>query len=230
MIEDANGGTDTVQSYVDFSLGNNVEHLTLLGSAALNGTGNGLANTLTGNEGHNVLDGGAGVDTLRGGKGDDTYRVGLTASNALEDQVIENVNEGTDTLQLRGGNAALTTTATLNLGLNLENLDASGTGQTRLNLTGNALNNVLTGNAANNVLNGGLGADSLIGGAGNDTLDGGAGNDTLSALEDITGTIYNDTLTGDNNANIIRGGGGIDQRLIARGGGGASPGWTPRRI
>jgi serralysin len=177
VIEDATGGVDTVQSVVDFTLGNHVEHLTLLGSAALSGTGNGLANTLTGNDGHNVLNGAAGVDTLRGGKGDDTYVVGLTASNVLEDQVFENLNEGTDTLQLQGGNTALLAASTISLGLNFENLDASATGQTRLNLTGNALNNVLVGNAAGNVLNGGDGNDILSGGGGLDTLTGGRGTD-----------------------------------------------------
>ena len=43
------------------------------GHAAINGTGNALANTITGNAGANILDGGAGVDTLIGGDGNDTY-------------------------------------------------------------------------------------------------------------------------------------------------------------
>ncbi|WP_322980099.1 M10 family metallopeptidase [Pseudomonas sp. C11] len=166
---DAKGGIDLVKSYVDFELGLNLENLTLLGSDDLSGTGNGLANVITGNDGNNTLDGGAGVDTLRGGKGDDTYVVDLTMKNALEDKLFENLNEGSDTVQLRGGNAALTTVATIALANNVENLDASDTSTTRLNLTGNALDNVLTGNAANNVLNGGAGADTLIGGDGNDT-------------------------------------------------------------
>ena len=49
--------------------------MTLTGTAAIDGTGNELANTITGNSGNNVLDGGADalVDTLDGGAGNDTY-------------------------------------------------------------------------------------------------------------------------------------------------------------
>ncbi|MFB4369251.1 MULTISPECIES: matrixin family metalloprotease [unclassified Pseudomonas] len=169
VIEEANGGIDLVKAYVSYTLGNHVENLSLLGSDHLTATGNALANVITGNDGNNILDGGAGVDTLRGGKGDDTYIVDLTVKNTLEDTIVENLNEGNDTIQLRGGNAALTTVTAIGLANNIENLDASATGTTRLNLTGNALDNVLTGNAANNVLNGGAGADTLIGGDGDDT-------------------------------------------------------------
>jgi hypothetical protein len=45
----------------------NIERLTLAG-AALNGTGNGLANILTGNSQANILNGGAGADTMSGGQ------------------------------------------------------------------------------------------------------------------------------------------------------------------
>ena len=60
VTENANEGTDTVQSAVTYTLGANVENLTLTGAAAINGTGNALDNVLTGNSANNVLTGGAG--------------------------------------------------------------------------------------------------------------------------------------------------------------------------
>ncbi len=66
--ENANEGTDTVQSSITFTIGNNVENLTLTGVTAINGTGNALNNILTGNSGNNVLKGGAGNDTFVFGK------------------------------------------------------------------------------------------------------------------------------------------------------------------
>ena len=164
------------------------------GTATINGTGNALNNTITGNAGDNTLDGGAGVDRLNGGLGNDTYKVdliqtGTTAATfrvALQDSVTEALNAGSDTLELDGDFNHLNAT-TLTLGANLENVDARGTDFTKLNLTGNTLNNTLFGNDANNILLGGAGDDELNGGDGNDTLDGGAGDD------DLTGGAGHDT-------------------------------------
>lgn len=175
---DAKGGIDLVKSYVDFELGLNLENLTLLGDA-LSATGNAKANVLTGNDENNLLDGRGGVDKLVGGKGNDTYIVDLTSANTLQDKIIERVGEGDDTLVLRGGSDNLKV-STLKLQLHLENLDASQTGSIKLNLTGNALDNILTGNDGDNVLDGGAGNDQLFGGDGNDILIGGMGADTLS--------------------------------------------------
>jgi len=77
VTELSNQGTDTVISSVSFSLaGQHIENLTLTGGSAVNGTGNGLANTLTGNSGNNVLDGGYGNDVLWGLDGADTFLFG----------------------------------------------------------------------------------------------------------------------------------------------------------
>ena len=64
-----------MQSSVTFTLGGNVENLTLTGAAAINGTGNSLANTIIGNSGANMLNGGARGDNMQGGGGNDTYVV-----------------------------------------------------------------------------------------------------------------------------------------------------------
>jgi len=72
VIEDANKGThDLVTSSVSYALSDNVEDLTLTGTAAISGTGNGDANVIAGNAANNVLSGLADDDTLSGGKGDD---------------------------------------------------------------------------------------------------------------------------------------------------------------
>jgi Ca2+-binding RTX toxin-like protein len=163
ITENANQGTDTVQSSVTYTLGNNLENLTLTGTTAINGTGSTLNNIITGNSSNNTLNGGAGIDTLIGGLGNDTYQVDTTT-----DTITENANQGTDTVQ---------SSVTYTLGNNLENLTLTGT--TAINGTGNTLNNIITGNSSNNTLNGGAGIDTLIGGLGNDTLIGGLGNDTF---------------------------------------------------
>ncbi len=55
VVDEGTGsGTDLVQAAAGFDLSTvlgNVENLTLTGTAAVNGTGNGLANTITGNSG-----------------------------------------------------------------------------------------------------------------------------------------------------------------------------------
>jgi VCBS repeat-containing protein len=71
VIEAVSGGNDTVRSFVGHTLSTNVENLVLIGTAAVGGTGNGLANVLVGNAAANRLDGGAGNDYLNGGLGKD---------------------------------------------------------------------------------------------------------------------------------------------------------------
>jgi len=187
ILEEADQGIDSVQSSITWTLGDNLENLTLTGTAAINGNGNGLDNVITGNSGKNILsggagndtlDGGAGADSLSGGQGDDTYVVDLVTSGVgakaiavLQDSITEKAGEGDhDTLKLRGDSLInFSGTAAVTLGLNLEDLDASATGSLAINLTGNAGSNIITGNDGNNVLNGGAGIDTLIGGKGNDT-------------------------------------------------------------
>jgi len=180
VTELAAEGTDKVFASLTYTLGANVENLTLTGTTAINGTGNTLnnvlmgnsaSNTFTGGDGNDTLNGGVGSDTLVGGTGNDLYVVDVAG-----DVVTEVAAEGTDTVH-----SALTYT----LGANVENLILTGT--TVINGTGNTLNNVLTGNSAINTLTGGDGNDTLNGGVGSDTLVGGAGNDLY--VVDVTGDV-----------------------------------------
>jgi hypothetical protein len=66
------GGIDTVESVITYSLGAFIEKLTLKGTAAINGAGNDLANRLAGNDADNVLSGAAGADVILGNGGADT--------------------------------------------------------------------------------------------------------------------------------------------------------------
>ncbi|QSV65226.1 MAG: calcium-binding protein [Dolichospermum sp. DL01] len=79
IIENASGGTDTIQSSVTYTIAAlaNVENLTLTGTTAINGTGNAANNVITGNTANNILNGDAGNDTLDGGAGIDILIGGL---------------------------------------------------------------------------------------------------------------------------------------------------------
>ncbi|WP_341913140.1 calcium-binding protein [Ferrovibrio terrae] len=77
ISEAANAGIDTAISSVSFTLGANVENLTLTGTVALNGVGNDLGNTIIGNSGVNALTGNSGADILHGAAGDDNLQGGL---------------------------------------------------------------------------------------------------------------------------------------------------------
>ena len=82
---------DSVNSWITYTLTANVENLTLAGTAALNGTGNSLNNTLTGNVAANTLIGGAGNDTLTGGKGTDKLTGGAGTDRFDFNALIESV-------------------------------------------------------------------------------------------------------------------------------------------
>ena len=176
----------------------------LLGSAYNDTlTGNASANTLSGGAGDDLLIAGAGgADTLAGGTGIDT------ASFADAGAAVAITINGSGT---NSGGAAVTLTG-------IENL------------TGSAHNDTLTGDTLDNLIIGGLGNDTINGMGGSDTVSyadasaavivnlantgsnvsGGAGSDSLSNVENIIGSIYADTITGDGAANIIEGGAGAD--------------------
>jgi Ca2+-binding RTX toxin-like protein len=114
----------TILSNVSATLTGASEGLKLIGIRSINGTGNGLANTITGNDGANDLAGLGGADSLRGRIGEDTLAGGggddRVAGGQDDDEVEggEGVDfviggEGADTVagglgndRLRGGDGA----------------------------------------------------------------------------------------------------------------------------
>ncbi len=183
-------------------------------------------NIIKGNNVDNLLEGHAGGDTLTGG-----------GNTAAGDTVSYNKSNAAVTVNLAlntasGGHASGDTIS------GFENVTGSnGFGD---NLTGSSGNNVLKGLGAVDTLNGELGNDTLIGGVGGDSLNGGGGlrdladysdsnaavsvsingagsasgghaaGDTLTAIEDLTGSAFGDTLVGNIGQNILRGGAGAD--------------------
>ena len=243
VIELALNGDDRVAAGASWMLTANSEVETIeaaAGAAAINLTGNSLAQTLIGNAGANTLHGGGGADVLRGLGGNDTYYADVAAV-----QVEELAVGGTDRLFVSLSYA-------LAAGSEVEVLSTNSHGATgAINLTGNAFAQTLIGNAGNNVLHGGGGADLLIGLGGNDIyyIDvastqiveyEGGGNDALyvsvsytlvngevetlstnnygaTTAINLTGNLYDQILIGNAGANVLHGGGGVDT-LIGLGG------------
>ena len=174
VMEDANSGSDVIESSVSYVLPDNIERLHLTGTEDIDATGNDGNNELKGNDGDNRLDGGAGRDTMYGGLGDDTYVV-----DDRYDRVIESKNAGTDVVR---------SAVHYTLASTLEHLELTGTDHIRG--TGNSLGNRLTGNFGNNRLSSKQGDDTLLGGGGDDTLEGGSGDD----LYVISGGLANHTV------------------------------------
>ena len=83
VTEQVGEGTDLVQASLHHILATNIENLTLLTTAALNGTGNLLNNTITGNSAVNVLTGAGGHDTLYGLGGNDILYGSYSGNDAL---------------------------------------------------------------------------------------------------------------------------------------------------
>jgi serralysin len=188
ITEGIGAGTDTVESHLTYTLGSNLENLTLIGSGHINATGNSGDNTITGGAGRNRIDGGTGADSMAGGAGDDTYIV----DNA-SDTVTEGFGAGTDHVE---------SSVSYTLSSGVENILL--TGSSDLNATGSSDNNFIRGNNGINALIGNAGDDIMFGYGGNDALSGGSGSDSLY------GDAGSDSLNGGTGDDALRGGAGRD--------------------
>ena len=209
------GGGDTVDYSHTPGLGPtgvNVD-LTLQQATGLSGTdalfniedlrGSAFDDTLTGDGSNNVLEGGPGDDALNGNGGIDTVSY-EHASGGVTVDLASNTGHGT-----APGDVAKVGTDTLS------NFEA---------VRGSSFNDTLTG-SGNSMLEGGAGADTLNGvNGGSDTASyehataavtvnllnpglnmGDAAGDTFNFVRNLRGSQFNDTLVGDNNANVLNG-------------------------
>ncbi len=83
VTENASAGTDLVKSSISYTLGDNIENLTLTGTGAIDGKGNDRANVINGNGAANTLRGAADNDVIHGGAGDDVL-VGGSGNDTLD--------------------------------------------------------------------------------------------------------------------------------------------------
>ena len=181
---------DAANTYKDYSFN-------LIGNPTGNQlSGNNQPNRLEGKEGNDLLvstynTNPSLADTLVGGHGDDIYvlpllpefrnlsasELAVITQNSVNN-IIENGNEGIDTLITGLENGDLSSEKLLNI----ENLTLIGKS---INGAGNNSDNKIIGNSQNNLLRGGDGNDTLDGGAGIDTLEGGSGNDIYILTDGI---------------------------------------------
>jgi len=177
--------------------------------------GSGFADFLYGTTGNDSFRGQAGADTIDGRGGSD--RADYRNSNGA---ITADLNAGT----IQDGFGSTDTV------ISIERVRGSGFDDT---IRGNGGDNILEGLDGNDSLRGRGGADTLIGGLGNDTADysqesafvtvnlaagtasgTSAGTDSLSGIEEVRGSAFADTLTGDDlvgfDGNTFRGLAGND--------------------
>ena len=171
------------------------------GNVLTGGAGN---DTIYGMDGNDQLEGGGGSDLLYGGNGSDLYFI-----VDHSDSIFEDADGGIDTIQS-------SITYSLVLLPNVENIRL--TGSANINATGNNGSNTLISNGGANVLNGGPGTDTASFELSHAAVTAslmtnsatGDGSDTFISIENLVGSVYNDSLTGNNSANLLDGLNGVD--------------------
>ncbi|WP_299288283.1 tandem-95 repeat protein [uncultured Tateyamaria sp.] len=200
--------------------------------------GDSADNLLEGRGGRDLLEGRDGADTVRGGAGDDVLvggaggddldgGVGRDAADYRSSEAAVTVSLANNTAS--GGDAAGDTLTSIE-DLAGSDFDDALTGDDAGNiLSGGRGADTLDGGAGDDILSGGRGADVLRGGAGIDTADytlsvdgvqvdmadgsaggGDATGDVFDSIEIVQGSFHDDTISGNDDDNILRGGRGAD--------------------
>jgi Ca2+-binding RTX toxin-like protein len=228
-----NGGTGyDVTSYATSSVGVQVRNDGVFVGIGGHSDGDTLTNIdeIIGSSFADTITGIAGVDILRGGSGDDILD-GSAGGDTLDG------GSGTDYVSFGASAAAISVDASV--GLVITTADAVGDTMISVEgVIGSGFDDIFTGGSGDDLFSGGGGNDSFSSSAGADLINGGAGadsvsylgsaaavninlatgvvsggdaaGDTLIAIESVTGTGLNDTLTGAIGAQILNGSGGND--------------------
>ncbi len=163
--------------------------------------------------GDDIIDGFLTSDTIHGNGGNDTITGGAGDDMLFGDAGNDNLNGGFGNDTLRGGDGIDTLDGFLGDDM----------------LYGEAGNDTLYGRDGDDLLSGGTGADTIDGGEGLNTLSyagsvaavsanlathvftgGDAAGDVVTNMQNLIGSDFNDSLTGDAAANILIGGKGAD--------------------
>jgi trimeric autotransporter adhesin len=223
VSENINEGADTVQSSITYTLGDNLENLTLTGEAAINGMGNLLDNEIAGNSAANVLDGGVGNDTVYGYGGDDIYLFGRGSG-------MDTINDfdatgGTDTILLGEGilpsDVSLSRNVydvVLSISESTDSITIANwfdeTGLYKVERMQFADGTVWDSSNMPPIANAPTeGDDSLVGTLGDDSIDGLDGNDQIygaAGADDLRGGAGNDILYGEKDNDLLHGNEGND--------------------
>jgi len=104
VTEDVDAGDgDIVYTSINWTLGTNFENLSLVGTGAINGTGNGESNDIFGNSGANTLSGLGGGDFILAYGGDDTIKGGGGDDNINGGNGNDTINGGAGFDTMAGG-------------------------------------------------------------------------------------------------------------------------------
>jgi len=210
VSEAGGGGTDTVKSKVDFTLGDGLENLWLLkGSVADVGIGNDLRNMIVGNRNDDLIDGKGGNDNLIGGAGDDVIYGGDGHDKLHGNDGADALWGGTGNDKLHGGKG--------------DDIAYGGDGDDTL-CPGDG-DDIMFGGAGRDLLSGNAGADTAYGGLGDDTykvsdtLDtiveyAGEGHDVVHATADFSLSEHVEDLLLFGAGDLTGGGNAGDNRLI----------------
>ena len=192
---------------------------------------------ISGGDGDDLLYGGAGVDRLDGGAGNDTLNGGAGNNDVLIGGAGADILDGSDGNDFASyQTSSVGLTADLQTTSNNSGEAVGDTYVSIERLVGSAFNDSLRGDNNNNFLEGGVGADVLNGRGGFDVASyifatsgvtaslaspaantGEAAGDTYTSIEGLAGSAFADTLIGDGNGNSLRGNDGAD---VLNGGGG----------